>query len=269
VGKRVDAGLEAEATNWKVVALNVGLVLIAIGGFASAGNISADWIRDSISAIASAVLTVGLVSLLYEVLLRRSIGREILKLVGVQRSLAANQIASAGYESQIDWPEILAGASRFEILLIDPRSWVEANWAYLMEAARSHPVDVIVMLPNPDSENFSAICQMMRQDQGHLRSSIDSSTDWIEQSWRNAANESSLKSGSKIKVTQFDDIPVHAGVKADRQLVILIYGVCSRQVGEPAFSVTFSGSDNSYPISWFVRQIREQSEFPATFENAV
>src|SRR6478609_4382895 len=94
--------LARETTNLKTILLGGAATIAGIIVNLAAGNyLDSAWVPTA-QGIGSALVSIGLISLGLELILRRQLQREVLKLVGIERSISANQVASVGQMSEVD-----------------------------------------------------------------------------------------------------------------------------------------------------------------------
>ncbi len=251
------------------VAISLLVVLIAILGFFLGAWLELGWSSSVAYSVSSAVLSIGLISFLYEFRLRQAVEDELLRLVGIQGSLSTNQIVAAGDSGGIDWGSIIDPAAQFHVLLAQPGVWVQSNWSRVVRVGRDRKIAVDLFLPNPDGPCLSALAAYLGLPDQELKLDITRAKSVAEDGWKIAHDNRQLREGSRLKIAFFDNIPAHSVVQADRRCVLFFASATGRQPAETGFSMRFEGPENIYPISWIAEEFGRLEKGPAEYENTV
>jgi hypothetical protein len=255
-----------ELTNTKAVLYSILIFLISIAGFVLGGFVPSAW-QTIVYSISSTLLAIGLISFIYEIAMRRAIGRELLRLVGIERSIASTGLRRTVEASNIDWQAIIGNSHVFEIILIDPTNWVQSHWAKVMAAGKDHRIVVDIFLPNTEGETFPRIATYLGVSPEEFKISVNRAKTVIEESWKMADSTQALQIGSKISIRQFDGFPTYSIIKVDQLTVIILCSCTKRSLAENGFSLIFEGEKNDYPTNWFSLEIDSLKNNASVYEN--
>lgn len=247
------------------------LISLAAGlGFLIAATLLAGVWQTLMYSISSTVLSIGLISFLYELWLRRTVEAELLRLVGIERSLASHHLLSARDASRIDWNTMLVEASNFRILLAEPGGWVNTNWSSIVEGGRDRPIHVELFFPDPEGERFSHVADFYDVSEVYLAEDIERASRIAEDQWKIASGIGALSPGSKLQVRRINAFPSCSVVRADNKVTITYFSSTSRPSTDSGFALTFGGSSSAYPIKGYDEELdRLSSGNPSYYENEV
>lgn len=261
--------LTREATNYKliVVSLAVTLAGFLLNQF-SITQLSEGW-KTTGTALATTLIAVGLISLIYEVALRRELQRELLKLVGIQGALQANQIVGAGKNTEIDWKGLLNERSTYRVVILDPEAWISDNFHIILASAHTKPVNVDFIFPDPDGPHISQMAAFVNKDPDLVRRSIIQAMTDIERKWKEARDLSRISPKSRVSVKLVSDLPRYSFFMVDGRVLSIFMPAVDHMPKELNLYFEFSGSMQSYPISWFLDQFQKCQVVGIRFENEV
>lgn len=259
-----------EASNNLAYLYSVLLILVAMIGFLVAATLLNGVWRSLVYSFSSTVLPIGLISFLYEFRLRRTVETELLRLVGIERSLSSHHISSATDASRIDWGTILNEASHFRILLAEPGSWLQANWNLIVEGADERSIQVEFFFPNPEGAWFSQVADFYQVTTAYLAEDIERATRIVEDQWNIADEASALSRGSVLQVRYIDGFPSCSVIRADNTVVLTLFSSTSRPTTDSGFAVCFKGPKSAYPINRYEEELnRLSADTPLQFEKEV
>ena len=254
-----------------VSALSVGLLLtlLAIIGLWVGGEIEQERWRGLILSISSALLSIGVVGVMYDLLLRRTVSAELLRLVGIEKSIVSHQLEWVGGAGSLDWAEILGPASKVQVLMANPGSWVQQHIASLMRGARERAIAIELIFPDPDGDWLEKIASFENLSSQELRDSITRALTIVESHWSIASDRNELSPGCEVAVRYVDRFPTYNLVRADEVLALMLFQSTSHPLGDNGFAIRFRGAAARYPIDWYHRHLEELMKAPPQFTNRV
>jgi len=219
---------------------------------------------------AAVFLSIGAVTLVYDIFLRGQFASDLLDLVQLKHSLAEAGLEDISTETAVPWHEILDVATRFRFLLVDPSAWIERDWNVVLGAGRKREIHVHVYLPDPDGPLFDSLARHVGLDMATYKSTIDRAVQQVELSWKNARDTAPhLIQGSSVDVVLIRDFPAYSLAILDERAVLLLGGSLGRNPGEAAVALRFRMRQKEFPWTWLTDQVRviEDRNYPAIYSN--
>jgi hypothetical protein len=250
-----------------LVSLSLGLVAILL--LVGASSRSADVLTSLLSSGGSALLSVAVVGVLYDLVLRGTVAQEVLRIARLQQNLADAGVQNVCWERDVPWRVLLEDARNFDLILIDDMAWVSRDWQAVVDAAIDRPIAVRVYIPDSDGPDFLSIAARLGKSTDELRAIVNSMAQTIEQSWRAAKTaQRELHSGSQIDVIPYRGLPAYSLLRADANVVM----VTPSALGGPSLDRTafvFKTDKDRFPGAWFHAQLRTLSEheFPPVYSD--
>lgn len=146
--------LAVEVTDWKARFIGFAMTVAGCVGAGLTAKTSTPWVSNTALAIATTLVSTGALSLFFELALRRNVYREMMRLVGINRGISAQQLVGAGPITSLNWHEIYQARSQLSFLLINPQSWIEQNVSRVFDGARQRPSRVSFFFPDPQGPYF-------------------------------------------------------------------------------------------------------------------
>lgn len=213
------------------------------------------------------LLSVGVITILFDLTMRRTINREIIRLVGIKDSLSQNQLSGAGKSSETNWSKILRGKRKFDIIIQNPQGWIEGNLARMLDCGRSRPVEIKFYFPDPKAAYFPFLADKMGIERQAFSHSVMQAVRNVEASWK--ARKAALCKGSTIEIRLLDREPNVGVFATDDETVVSLSGITGRLGGETGFSYHHDGDVGEFPQSWFHDQFAKLEELPREFEGDI
>jgi hypothetical protein len=235
----------------------VGLLLIP--------NLEAGPLATGLTSVASVLLSLGVITVLYEVFLRGSFTAELLSLVGIARNLHDVGLHEVVKEQDIDWEAVLGGCKRFRVLLLDPAPWVDREWPRVLQSGRDHSILVDVILPSPTGPSLVTLASQLGFDVDDFRQRADTALNVVEEGWKNAG----LVSRSRLNLHLFEAVPGYGLVLADDKAVVLLSSTAARQPAESMVALRFQADARVFPVAWFHSQLDRMQQTAPWFSNEV
>lgn len=264
-----DLGLAAEVTNWRAIVIAIVVSGVGCIGAGLSTLVTTSWVQNTLLAIATTLVSTGSLSLLFELALRRSVYREMLRLSGISRSVSAQQLVSAGKSNVILWTEIFRSKSRMQFVFIDPSSWVDQHILPLLENGRQRPIDVDFVLPDPESSYLGEIAKAVGKDAEAYKYSILGAADRIERSWLDLKARSALATRSSIKVRFAEHRPLYSMALCDDVTVIELTALSGREASDTDYYYEHVGDRGTFPSSWYRDQFDRLNHLPVRYRDEV
>jgi hypothetical protein len=263
------AALASEATNWKarLIALGTAVVGVILAGLSS--RIETIWIQSTALALATTIISIGALSLLFDLALRRTVYREMLRIVGIKTNIIEQHIASGGKSTSVDWSPILASRSQISLLLLDPLSWCDQNLGRLLENGRQRRLSVEFFLPDPNASYIQEVAQALNIAPDTLKHTMSDASNRIERSWMALRSEGRLVNESSLTIRLVQNRPLYSIILVDEVTVISMTGVVGRSGADADYSYVHIGDRGSFPSSWFREQVARLEQLPIRFENRI
>ncbi len=259
--------LATETTNLGAVLVSlVGTLVGFCGVYLSQTYLVGSW-SIIVNSISSTVVSLGLLSIIFEVVMRRYMQREILRLVGIERVISANNMLDAGKASDLNWKEILSDRSAFSVLMMDPESWIADNWHHIEANGRSRVLSLEFFVPDPESDEIRNISKIISKDESLVRKSIEQAIRDIENRWSMARRAGNIKRGSSITIKILEEIQKYFICICDSTAVASLYSSVGHFPKEKNFYIVVKGRDDTYPYSWFSNQIETCRSNVVQYEN--
>ena len=201
-----------------------------------------------VQTILSTLLSIGVVSLLFEFLLRKDWATDLLHFLNLRVAVAQSGLEHIGNEGTVDWAEVLPGAVRVEALIRDPGKWYATNLQHLLTASQRRPATIVIGLPDPDGPNFGQVAASVGLTDIQLRGSIDLAGQLLEGQW--ATNEPNISVGSVFRIVMYTEIPMYEVVSVDNTTYCLLSKPVGHVIGDYALVVKFFQDGPQYPTTW-------------------
>ncbi|WP_189453116.1 hypothetical protein [Cognatilysobacter bugurensis] len=238
-------------------ALIIGALIVAI-------SIAGLWLATErsgtgqavIASISSALLSIGSLSLVYELAMRQQIHDELVELVGVERSAARARLRQIGASEQFQWLEALQNAQNIRVVLSNPEPWISNVISPIVDAAVRRKINVHILVPSSSGAMTESVASLHGVPDADFRASIDRAAGRAEATWRNRNN---IASGSSIRIAAFDSVCVSTLALLDKVAVIISYKPCGSRHGEVDNGIfsTFDFTQEAYPGSWYQRHFED------------
>lgn len=258
-----------EVTTLRTLLSALALTSLSVLGFFVVEIWLADPWQSVLTAILSVSLSIGLIGLIWELTIRKSVSRELLRLVGIQRSVSKHHLRRLGDASRIDWPSVLEPASRIRVLMGNPRDWVQAHWGSILKGGRDHPLNIELVFPDPEGDCIEQVADFCDLEVHQLRESIDRVKRIVEDEWKQAVEAGRVIMGSHIAVRFGNIFPTYSIVRADASMIVTIFPSTVHPPADNGFYFQFFGQTSDYPINWFDKELRKLAEHIPAYENDV
>jgi hypothetical protein len=240
----------------RAVAIGLGLLLAGVLSLILAANIEHESTATVVREVGAVLLTIGALELGYEVVLRTSLVQEVFRAVRLEENVAASGLEEISTESP-HWSRLFADAHRIAVLPLDPISWIGAEWAHVLEAARRRRLNVRIYLPRWDGPAVPTIADRLEVGEEELRANLKGRTVAISDAWRASATNRRLRRGCELSVLTYDLVPSYGIATADEQALVSLPASTGSGAGSSIVTLRFAQGTNNVLRTWFHDQLAE------------
>ncbi len=259
---------EQGITNWKSRLFGVA---IAVGGIAltAISHLAPGIWQKVLDSVGVAFISLGAVSIFFDLALRRNVQREMMRLVGLNREIVSSRVIAAKKSRNVDWNAVLAGRSSFLILLVDPLQWINSYFYLVLDSAREKKIEVDILVPDPNGAAAQQIADFYGRPLATVQASLVEAAATIESAWDARKAAGTMARGSEIRLRLMPEMANYSVVVSDHLAVTIFDGSIERNEFDGPFATLFGGSRMEYPLSWLVSQIKNARGCPRKFDAKV
>jgi len=198
----------------------VGVILFWIG--TKGGQTNA-----LLTGLASALVSLGSVTLVAEVLLRNAYTFDLLEIVGLEQSVYETGLSELSDEPSFDWSWVSdASPTAIRVALIDPRAWIQRDWPKVVDQAALRGIDIEVYLPAPGSEAVTTASAVLGIESSEYEAQIEAAVSQLRSSWRlRRSGFDPLDRRSFLTITRVPSVLSHGLVQCGDRLAFLFPGM--------------------------------------------
>lgn len=165
----------------------------------------------------STLLTVGLLSVIHDALLKQSLISDFYAMVRVGESVSMTGLSDiSAFKGAVDWHEVLSDARDVKAMPLDPLDWLHNEWQFVLAAAERKGVRISVYLPALDQTgNLGNV-----QDAESFRRQVELAPVRLGRDWQ--ARRSTLHSKSKLNLFTYSGYPSTGVMMTDRRTVLVV-----------------------------------------------
>lgn len=231
-------------TSLVAVVVGLGAVLaLVFGPSDSAKQFTAVW-----TTVWAAVLSLALITLIYELSLRQSHARALRKFIRLNSSVVRSGLEAISEEGDVDWRELFRTTSSATFLLVGPFS-ILPMLNELLNASRGRSIKIRICLPDLTDPSDTSISHETNEvisgsigADGRLRDSIASSLDDVLSTFDRQSGD--LAPGSKLEIALYTRPAFMEGVLLDGTTVLMPIEAGGRPRGAPATCLVFAESSS-------------------------
>lgn len=207
-------------------AVVAGLLIVIVGD--DLADPETIW-SDLSGALASTLLTAGIVSLLYEWQIREAVVDDIYRLVGLDAGIRQARLEKL----QIKRPDVLSFLSdtpRHLHIVVDVEKWHSEEWPLILHRCERVPMDLTIVLPAQDSPSAAKRVGIEPKEHTERIRRVENS---IESEWRSKATNGRLRPGSSVMVYDVLDCPPYEVRQTESYMWILLQPPIGRRLTPP------------------------------------
>lgn len=267
--RQPDQDLPRRLTILSTLVVALLITVVAVLGYWWGGSVNDARYQALVYSISSALLSIGVVGLAYELFLRRSVSEELLRLVGVERSVVQHSLTQIGRAGDLDWPSILEPATSIWILVADPGPWIRQHWQNLVRGGADRPIELELIMPDPSGSWIDGIASSRGLSSAELTTSIRQALRIVEENWKSATERGELHHGSSVSVRLVDRYPTSTVVWAGSALVVVSFRSTHHPTADGGLALVYTGRTPTYPMSSYIAELKELATAPAAWANTV
>jgi hypothetical protein len=241
-----------ERATWiSVVGALLGGVLVFLGSHEDGA------MATFLANIGTAVMTVGLVGILYDLLVKRILIAEILGVVGIRESVDAFGLEQIAEHRDVSFENLLEDAKEVTVLPLDPLRWMDQEFEILRRCARGRPLAATLLLPANDSPYVQVLAERLGKTVAQVSTALDqAASGHLGESWEREP----VHSGSQLTVKRFSGLPATGLLMTDKIVAIEVGPLIRfRQLDREDFVVVADRSKSPL-TSWINAQIKREDE---------
>lgn len=162
-------------------------------------------------------MTIGLVGVLYDLLLRRLLVSEVLDAVGVHESARSFGLKQISDRADLDLGALLEGANELTACPLDPLRWVDQDFEEIRRQARDHPLKVTLLIPAKDDPYVMLLAERLGKPVGQVEQMID---DAVTGKLGDAWDAEPVHKDAKLEIYRFAGVPTTGLIMTDRIIAI-------------------------------------------------
>lgn len=238
-------------------AIWIAVVAVLLGGFfifwastqtGGSGTVLAN--------IGTAVMTVGLVGILYDLLMRRVLLAEVLEVVGIRESIQEFGLKQIVEHRDTPLEKALQDASEVIILPVDPLHWTQHDFAVVRRSARNRPIRVTLLLPAKDTPYVRVLAERLGKSETEVQTALDqAASGHLGQAW----DAEPVHPDAELLIKRFSGLPA-TGILMTDHIVALDVGPLLRFRGEldrEDFTIVFQ-RDGMPITAWIEAQLERE-----------
>lgn len=210
--------------------------------------LDATW-QTAFANVGAAVLAIGLISLLFDLALRKRYGTDLLRYLGIKEAMVRSGMSELSTGRKLDLESRFPGIDRFVYLGRAPGDWLSPNFARLLRAAETRQMDILVALPNPDLHaSVGSAAVGLGRNEADLAESIRVFLNQADQDWK--ASEPTLRAGTTLRVVYVDEPPLYDAIHATGVDALVLSKPLNAVAGDETLALTFEDGDPAFPAGW-------------------
>lgn len=230
----------------------IGLVaaLVGIGFVWWATLVKSTVAQGFLSNIGTAVLTTGVLGIVYEGFLKRGLLDDVRRVQKISQEVIDSGLVQVTTDAQqLDYKEILDDSTEVHIFPQAPLSWAAQNMPWVIRMAIARPIVFRIYVPNPAL--YATILNSLNTSAAEGLNSRERCAECIRDiiiQWNNA--KSGMNRDAKLEIIQYDGYP-HSGFTLARGAVVVIAPTAQGPLGDPQLVATvFRGTRSSDARRW-------------------
>lgn len=198
-----------------LVSVTVALALVWIST-----HVTAPW-NTVLATLATVILTIGLVNLVSDVLLRKSVSDDLISLIQSDRRLIEAGLDGLARIDDVDWVEFLSSDDKVECLVLDHSTFKSVIWPRIMDAAKIHLTQAEIVLINPDAAAaVGEVAHRLDLNEATYSSALAVLRADLEREWKALKSQASISCSLTVRLS--DQAPAHAYIETPHRAAILL-----------------------------------------------
>jgi hypothetical protein len=241
------AGIIAAAT----VALSLGLIALGV-------SLSGGFWKTLVITVATAILSIGGISFIYETYLRRTLTQDVLSLVQLEEKISESGIKEVSKRSSVAWHDFFSGAETVRLLPIDPVAWLVDEWLHVTDATLHRDPEIEIYLPNPAGDALATIAARLGRSPDQFGPDVQRVLTQVEGDCKTLHTRH--RSG-RYSIFTYDGAPGFGLAVADERFILSVPRLLDVPGAAQIIALRFTRGDDRLMTDW----VREQlDELPST-----
>ena len=232
-----------------------GVVVIA------AGVVIEDVAGTVIASIGAILITVAVLSIVYDAYLKDVLIGEIFDALEIQQSLQAIDVRGVLRKDQVDLAELLGDAVEIRVLPLDPVSWVHQDWDRIAAYAGTAAVPISVYLPSHNGPHMEVLARRLNLLPAELEKQIARLPDQLVTSWD---QKEAGAGGSRLQVILYEAMPAVGVLTTGRRMLLEVPPSLQYPMADRNCVAIVLGEDGWSPwVEDFISDQLKQGRVPA------
>lgn len=244
-----------DATRSRAVKTGLGVAAGSLLALLIAGALPPEPWGQLISGVASTTLTIGAVTVVYDVLFRAQFAAELLEVVGLEKALHDAGIRSISNEADIAWQAVFARVSTVDVVLTKPLSWVEREWQHVVAAAQTQKTRVTVYVPEPTAASFHILADQVALTSAELEAEVDAAQRAMVERWNDAETSNFLVKGSSLEVYRYPAMVAMSLVVCDDRSWLIVPALMRKNIAQGAPAIEARDESAATLWNWATKQV--------------
>jgi hypothetical protein len=207
--------------------------------------------------IGVALMTVGLVGVVYDLLLRRLLVAEVLEVVGIRESVKAFGLLKIGERSGFSLADLLDDATEVTALPLDPAQWIDQDFSTIRRFARDRALKVTLLLPANDAPYVQILAERLGKSEAEVGQILDdAATGKLGDAW----DAEPVYDGASFKVIRFGGVPTTGLVMTDKVIAISVGPLIRFRQFDREDIIAVTKRSGSPAARWVDAQIKREQE---------
>lgn len=203
------------------------------------------------------LMTVGLVGVVYDLLLRRLLVAEVLEVVGIRESVRAFGLTEIGERSDVDLEKLLDEANEVVALPLDPLQWIDQDFATIRRRARARPLKVTLLLPANDPPYAQILAERLGKSEAEVAQVLDETTAGkLGDAW----DDEQVHAGASFRVTRFGGVPTTGLLMTDKTIAITVGPLIRYRQFDREDVIAVAERSGSPLAHWIAAQIKRERD---------
>lgn len=187
---------ETSETVARTVAVLLGLALVSVLLILGKDEVAKPGTapNELLLAVGTTLLVAGVVGVAYEVFIRRSMARDLIKLVRLKEGLVDTGIDEI-LTTRPSLHERTSASLSITHVVADTDRWLREEWPALLARAKSAAVEVTIVLP---SEKLRDVAEFLSIENEESATRIRRALDQVEREWGKLDADKALRNGAKV-----------------------------------------------------------------------
>ncbi|KGM12693.1 hypothetical protein [Cellulomonas carbonis] len=203
------------------------------------------------------LLSIGLISIAYDLFVRESYTAELFDLTNTAQSLRNLGLLDATVETAVDWERIFRGTHSIKVVVAAGDRMVSL-WPEILAATSGRPITIDCVVNDPKGPHATEVADMRGASIDESQAQLSSQRRAIEKLWDAYARDASTCKGSRIRLAYAEQTIAYEYIHTDSAVVILLDRALTRKLGEKRIALVMDPAHTRPPAEWWYSQFNER-----------